>query len=332
MAFLAQSTVGYAKTEPAAKPAPKTQPAPKPAIQGADPMAGENAQLGTTYTFGKPAPLNFALVSAHYSLERVNIQEDSHAPAADQKLLVLQYSVHNPNKEEFTYDWGTIDFTVVDANGNNHEYAGQVGDPATKKNLSITLKPAQKTAAYTVIKVPGKGAMPKLIVKYGDAVLRYDLRGKVAPLTAPYADPVEKTGVTALAEVPAETGKFYPLLGWDAKLVKTEIVPGPLGDAEAGEDKRFLVATVVLKNAAASAAAYDTGVFTAELQGSDGEKTPFGRFFKTLRHEDAGGELKPGEEYTARFLFVIPKDVTGKKLSLSQPESRVYTYDLTATP
>jgi hypothetical protein len=330
-------TVYAAPVAPKKKVTPAKKPAvpAKPAIKGANQMNGEEAKIGTTYTLGKTPPLNFTLTSAQFSVERVNIADYTHAPSADEKLLVLNFSVHNPNKEELNHNWSTVQFTVVDAQNVNREYVNQVGDPLNRQNLGIDLKPAQKANGYTVIKVPAKGPIPKLIVEYKDGsdkgVLRYDLRNQVKALTAPFADPSDASGVTALKVVSGEMGKFYPSGQWDIKLDKIEYASGPLGEWEAEEGKRFLVVHVTFKNASSSDLTYNFSTLVPELTASDGEKVDWNQgMLKTTRNEGANGELKPGAEYTARFLFQIPADLTGKTLTLSEPEARVYSFDLAA--
>lgn len=317
------------KKAPPKKPAPA---APKP-VKGMNQMEGEDAKIGTTYTMGKEPALNFTLNSAEFTVERVNIGDNTHAPGKDEKLLVLNYSVHNPNKEEFRYDWGTVRFTVVDAKNVNHEDVQQVGDSLTRQSLQIDLKPAQKANAYTVIKVPATGVIPKLIATYDSntkGVLRYDLRGQVKALAAPFADTKDTSGASALTEISAQIGTFYPAMTYDLKLVKVEYADGPLGDTEAEEGKRFLVAHVTFKNASTQEVSYDFGSFTPELVDSEGETVDWGQWMlKTTRNETARGTLKPGAEYTARILFAINKDMTGKTLKLAEAESRVYSFDLT---
>jgi hypothetical protein len=52
-------------------------------------------------------------------------------------------------------------------------------------------------------------------------VIRYDLRGVAKPLTSPFADPSDKTGATALTEIPAQIGQYYPLHNFDIKVLET---------------------------------------------------------------------------------------------------------------
>jgi hypothetical protein len=151
----------------------------------------------------------------------VNIDTSVYAPSAEEKLLVLRYTIHNPNKTERRYYWSTVGFTAVDAMNQNREFVQNAGSRETGEALNVNLKPAQKVEAYTVIKVPAKGVVPKLIVKpESGGVIRYDLRGVAKPLTAPFADPADKTGATALKEIPGQNGQYYPLQNSTSKCLK----------------------------------------------------------------------------------------------------------------
>jgi hypothetical protein len=238
--------------------------------------------------------------------------------------------VHNPNKEMTGFDWGTLRFTAVDPNDVNHEHENAVVKPGSTEPINVELKPAQKLDVVYVIRVPIKGVIPKLIVAHqsGGKVLRYDLRKVVKGLPAPFADSADATGANGLAEIKGEMGKFYPLSTYDLKLTGVAYHDGKLGEFEPEEGKRYLVATVVIKNAAAGNVDFDTSSFAAALLDADGEKTESGGFLKTTRNETAGGALKPGQEYTSRFIFALPKDAKAKTLTVSEGESRVYSFDV----
>ena len=320
---------------PALAADPKKPPPVKPPTKGTTQMAGAEAQLGTAYTIGQnEGAINFTLDSAEFRVQRVSVGDESVAPKAEEKLLVLNYTVHNPNKELLSYDWGTLSFTAVDVQNVNHESINKVGRIGTNETIALELKPGQKLGVFTAIVVPAKGVVPKLIVKHvnGGPVLRYDLRKVVKALAAPFAEPADASGATAASEIAAEAGKYYPLLGWDAKLVSSAYAAGPLGENEAGDGKRFFVATIALKNGTSAPISYDTSTFTPLLITADDEKVEFANILlKTTRNETAMGELKPGQEYTARFVFALPKDIAAKTLHFLEPESRVYAFDVSAT-
>lgn len=330
--FAAGTTKTPAKSTKTPSKAPAKAPEKQP-IKGAVQMAGDNGQIGVTYTIGDAGPLNFTLNSAEFRAARVIMGETTVAPKADEKLLVLNATVHNPNKDLTNLDWGTLRLTAVDPNDQNHEYENGVSKAGTGETLNVQLKPAQKIDVFYVIRVPLKGSIPKLIVTHnnGGKVLRYDLRKAVKGLPAPFADVAEASGANGLAEIKAEAGTFYPLEGFDIKLVSTAYHEGKLGEYEPDEDKRYLVATVTIKNAGATEAGYDNGTFTAALIAEDDEKSDNQNFLKPVRNEGATGELKPGQEYTGRFFFSLPKDVKAKTLTIAQNESRTYLFDVSNT-
>ena len=297
------------------------------------PMAGVEGKIGQTYTLGTDNPINFTLNSAEYTLERVNIDTSSYAPNADEKLLLLRYTVHNPNKTERNYYWSTLTFTAVDAMNQNREFEQNVGSHETGEALNVNLKPAQKVEAYTVIKVPAKGVVPKLIVKpESGGVIRYDLRGVAKPLTAPFADPADKTGATALKEIPGQNGQYYPLQNFDIKVLETGYADA-LGETVPEEGQKFFVATISMRNGTKEEQRFYWATFKPTLTDGDGEAAEWPQsLFRATRNEQAEGTLKPGQEYKARMYFPLPKDVAAKTLTLAEgEESHIYTFDVSAT-
>jgi hypothetical protein len=296
------------------------------------PMVGVEGKIGQTYTLGTDNHINFTLNSAEYTLERVNIDTHTYAPNGDEKLLLLRYTVHNPNKAERNYYWSTLSFTAVDAMNQNREFEQNVGSRETGESLNIDLKPAQKVEAYTVIKVPAKGVVPKLIVKpESGGVIRYDLRGVAKPLTALFADPADKTGATAPGEISAQNGQYYPLQNFDIKVLETGYADA-LGETVPEEGKRFFVATVSLRNATKAEQRFYWATFKPTLVDADGEEVEWPQsLFKATRNEAAEGTLKPGQEYKARVYFPLPKDVAAKTLTLAEGESHSFAFDVSAT-
>ena len=181
-------------------------------VAGTTQLAGGEGVIGKTYTLGKTQPLNFTLKSAEYTVSRINMGPNIYAPKADEKLLVLRFTVQNPKQNEVSLSYSSFKLTVVDNKDVNHEFDSYIAREGTSDVLGINLKPAQKIEVYAVWPVPASGVTPKLIVArdQDSPVLRYDLRGKIKPLPAPFADPADSSGATALGEVPASTGTYYP--------------------------------------------------------------------------------------------------------------------------
>src|SRR6185503_12389384 len=136
--------------KPAAVKPPTAQP--KTAIVlGTTQMAGDFGKFGQTYTIGKYEPVNFTLKSADYSIETYIVDTHVYVPTAEQKLLILHYTIHNPLPKEQVYDWNNMHFTVVDAKDKNADAIQAVAREGTKENGRISLKPAQKAEVVSAI-------------------------------------------------------------------------------------------------------------------------------------------------------------------------------------
>ena len=302
-------------------------------VQGTTQLAGAEGEVGKTYTLGKASPLNFTLRGAEFTVARVNVGTNSIVPEAGEKLLVVRFSVQNPQNREVRYAWSDLRFTAVDAKDVSREFAQAVGREGTSDSLSLSLKPAQKIDAFTVIKVPAEGVVPKLIVmREKDApVLRYDLRAVAKGPGAPFADPADASGATILESVPAETGKFYPLGQLDARLDSVAFTTEPLNKRAPAAGQRYLVATFTLKNMSARNTNYNWATIRPELVDADGEKVAYNQqMLKAARDETASGQLKPGEEAKVRYFFALPEDVGGKSILMAEGKSRAYAFDVSA--
>lgn len=307
------------------------------AVQGTAQLAGGEGQFGKTYSLGKGTyAMNFTLRSAEYSVARATVGPTVYAPKAGEKLLVLRYTVQNPQKQDMNLVWSSFKFTAVDAKDVNHVFDSYIAREGTSESLDVRLKPAQKIDVYVASAVPAEGVIPKLIVERGDGspVVRYDLRGKAKGLPAPFADPADKSGATALQEVPAQPGQAYPLKNFDVKLESVAYSTEPMDKTPPAEGKRYLVATFAIKNATAKTAgeaSYGYSNFTFELRDADGERQQFdGYLIKASRDERADGRLKPGEETRFRVYFELPADLAGKTLYAKESDSRTLAYDVSA--
>lgn len=94
-ALVAVSPCGAAARK--AKPARAPQ-ARKPAlaVKGAPQLAGDNGKMGVAYTLGKGNDaVTFSLLSAEFSTARIIADNRVYVPKADEKYLVLHYTLHN---------------------------------------------------------------------------------------------------------------------------------------------------------------------------------------------------------------------------------------------
>lgn len=313
------------------KPEPKKPPVSRP-TKGTTELAGDNGKFNTAYSIGKSGAVNITMTGAEFTVSRVSIGEVTFAPKANEKILLLKYTLQNPNPTETQYDWSTLRFTGVSQDNVNREYVGAVGKQLTNEAVSIGLKPAQKIDLFTVVVVPAKGTVPKLIVEHtnGGPILRYDLNGLIKGLIAPFADPADKTGVTALTQVPAIPNTYLPLGNFDAKFVSGAFESGPLGDATADEGKRFFIATVTFKNLAPITLGYDSSVVVGKLETADGEIVDLSGMLKTKLNEAAIGELATKAEYTVRYYFTLPVAAKVKTFRLTEGESHTLAVDVSA--
>jgi len=304
-------------------------------VQGTTQLAGEQGKLGITYTIGKSGPINFTLRSAEYTVGRVSTGEHRILPSAQEKTLVLHFTVQNPQKQEFHYNWGILAFTAVDAKNVNREFTQYVASEKDGGEVGINLKPAQKLDCYTTILVPAQGVIPKLIVKStDDLVVRYDLKGKVKPLAAPFADRADKSGATALAEVPAQQNVYYPTGLFDMKVTGFSYTSSAINGEDPPEGGRYLVVTMAVTNQEATEQHLNWGQLLPEVTTADGERLEWNSVL-LLKSRDAevGQNLRPKEELQVRLYFAVPEGAEAKTFRLREnEEGRAYLYDLTPAP
>jgi hypothetical protein len=269
----APSKTTKAKAKPAVKP--KARKLIKE-VMGTEQLTGWEGALGEMFTLGTNPPFNFTLKKAAYSAGRVNIGESPFWPKGDEKLLVLHFTVQNVKPTAMHFGSYYLNIKAVDSGGVTREYVRQIAREKTGESLSMTLNPGQKIDAYTAIPVAAWGEVPKLIV--GNAytakapIVRYDLRGKVAKLAAPFAEP--KDGTTALKLIAAKAGKFYPVTGsFDARLESVTYSSEKIKNYAPGAGKRFCIATFTLQNKSLRPYHFSQSVFRADLKDVDGEKT-----------------------------------------------------------
>ncbi|HEX8465090.1 MAG TPA: DUF4352 domain-containing protein [Abditibacterium sp.] len=321
-----------AKAKPAAKP--KTRKLIKEVL-GTEQLTGWEGALGEMFTLGTNPPFNFTLKNAAYSAGRVNIGEGSYWPKGDEKLLVLHFTVQNVKPTAMHFGAYYLNVKAVDSGGVTREYVRQIAREKTGESLSLSLNPGQKIDAYTVIPVAGWGEVPKLIVSSAyepkSSIVRYDLRGKVAKLSAPFAEP--KDGTTALKLISAKAGQFYPVTDrFDARLESVAYSGDKLQNRAPNSGKRFCIATFTLQNKSLKPYRFSQSVFRADLKDVDGEKTDYtSSILKGSRDEEANSELAPGEEARVRFYWELPEKVEAKTILMQygyDKESRTFAYDI----
>jgi hypothetical protein len=331
LAANAPSAGAQGKKKPVSKPPVKS--AANPPVKGTPQLPGDNGKIDQPYTMGIEQQLNYTLRSAEYTLGRLIVGTTAYVPTKEQKLLLLKFTIQNPNKADTQFRFDTFKYMAVDSKDVNHEGVGDVAkQDENKEALDINLKPGQKVNVVSGILIPADASVPKLMVIHhsGGKVLRYDLRELIKPLPTPFADPTDKTGAKARGDVPGEKDVFYPLALLDLKYVSSALTTEKLGDYASGDGKQFLVVTVTLRNGTNSKQNYRFDTLGVRLIAADGEKEDRQNvpLLKTSRNEDADGALETGESYTCRLLVEVAKDSNLAKLALRQGESHAYVFDV----
>ncbi|MHB9106382.1 MAG: hypothetical protein ACYDCO_04935 [Armatimonadota bacterium] len=298
---------------------------------GAVQMPGEWGAFGVSYQLGDAEPIVFSLLSAEYTVARVPFGDTTIVPAANEKLLVLRYTLQNMLPKDTYVGFSTLHFVAVDIGNENREYVGIVGVEENKSKLDLYLKQSQKVQLYTVIKVPAAGVVPKLIVQPPDGkVLRFDLRGKAKPLPPPIADPTDAAGASAREQVPAPVGQYYPMGQLDVQFVSAAYTRRPIGEMAPGDGKRFLLVTVKLRNGAPVEIPIDWQLLNVTLETAAERSLEWsGMLLHEKLDEAIDLELKPGEEATLRTFVELPEDDAGVRLHFQEKDnSRTYLFDV----
>lgn len=320
-----------------------------PPSVGTDQAKGGEAQVGVTYTFVTGgSKVNVKLTGVEFSVSRLNFNSsDGYAlvPKTGEKVCILHFQVKNPNPTDMYCGGDLIPFAVVTSDGVLHKKEAYLRSAAEKHPLGMTIKAGQPIPGEIVcgVLIKAQDTVDKIIINLGrfgttDKVTRYPF-GKapniVKTLAPVDADPSDATHSAASAAVPGVLGTAYPMGRFDMTVSSIAFAPGPIGKESAGDGKRFLVVTVSAVNRAWSHC-YSGSTLGAVLVNSDDEKMKDWKLFKAKRDEPFDFDMvDPDDSITARLAFVIPKDVTGKKLSLFELEdnsgglSRSVVFDLT---
>ncbi len=298
-------------------------------------LAGNNGVFGTVYSIVKSSPIYFRLKSAEFTTGQVIVGETLYAPGADEKLLVLHFTLQNPQKSEQPIRSDTLKFTVVDAVNTNHEGDERWGDERNHSEVDMSLKPAQTIDIYTCITVPSKGTIPKLMVMppsdNNGPILRYDLtspKNKVTALKAPFADPSDSSGYTALGVVQGKLNVLYPYYDFDFAVEKFEYTTDKLDKDEAPEDgTRYLVVTLLAKNKSPQNTLLRCDTIIPVLTTTDGDELEYQEMLLASANRPFNKDVRMGEENRVRIYFTLPERVTPKTLAIKEGESgRIYEF------
>jgi hypothetical protein len=291
--------------------------AASPCLAQAKQVAGSPGVIGTPARLG---PYQFTLTSACFTT-RVAHSGDTAIAEKGKKLLILNYTVQNPSKENVDFNWSCVRFTVVSAENANHENAEIVLNPEKMEPINGQLKPAQKIPAMTWVEVPASDPIPKVIASSGEApVLRYDLKGKVQKFTGLFAD---ANGVNVLDTAAAKLGDKVGLGAFDFTVEKVEESAQAIGEVEPGEGQKLFVITVAFANATKVAQSLNWSVYGLEMKDQNDETIAFKEsLLRAVGNAPVEGEAKPGEVVRGRFMFAGAKEAKPSFLTFTWGEGR----------
>lgn len=315
------------KGKPGARPKPPTNQATRPPVKGTTQLAGDNGKIGQTYTLGKAdGAYNITFTKIEYNADRLMTADDTTVPEANEKLLVLHYTVQNPTNAAKALHARIFRFTAYDAESVTYSFHGDENvskDPTGDATASM-LQPAQKVAVMTWMRVPAKVAIVKLMTEIIDVtpVLRIQLTPKdVVALAPPFADPATPDGSVALAEIKGDAAAPIHLGPFDATVGTVsyaDVDPGGYEIAEP-DTHQYAIITVQVKNSSRFAA---SAGWLATVRTTGGDKANRDAVYKLNVGEDPGQpKMEPGEEAGFRMTFKIPKPDTIASVTLWYEEN-----------
>lgn len=326
---LAFATMGNAQTTKTQKPTTKPE---NKATKGTVQMAGDNGKLNTTYTIGKVDSINITITDVRFSVSREIMGNDIAASNKDEKLMVIDFTAHNPNKEPLQFNGSVLKFTGVDQESVNRDHRYYFMRAKTGEIFNTELKPAQKVELRTVISVPAAGTVPKLILEHrrGGPVLRIDTKPYLKPLDPVYADPKDETGMTVLGTIKALPDTYYPLTAIDIKLNTQELAKhgNRFGPNTTGAGRVYASVKFTLKGMSPQPAFLR---FNAEFVDEDGGKHPIVKWAPPSTEDHFGSRVEKDEEVGVRFVGVVPDNVKIKFVRVvdsSGKESRMYIFPI----
>ena len=302
-----------------------TQKKPAPSVvMGTKQLPGDFGKIGTTYTIGKGSPLNFTLTGAEYRADRFvggEFTGNTHGwvPDKSQKILVIQYSVQNPLPREQVLSYLSFDLTAVSADSQNAKVLNKPWVGSNTKYADVTLKPGQKVTATAAFFVSAEGETPKLIVQRGGdaqaAVVRYDLRGKVAKLPASYSD----DGFTAKPQVEVSSNGKFPLGGIDVAVTSVEKAATPAVMDGFDSSKDQWVVKLDATGVAPEPARLYYGSLKIRVKTDDGDAIDLPNYrhlLRASRDEVYDAQIPVGETISVRMILELPKGTKPKSLVL----------------
>lgn len=309
---------------------PKTAPpAPKPSqtapTLGTVQLPGDNGKVGVTYQLGaKGRELHFTLDSASVAMN-YSAPEDSLAAGENQRILVLNFTVQNPQKEEMGLSSTTFGFTAVSPDDENFKFSGYLLGLPKRTRISQSLKPAQKIKCAVAFPIYATGPVTKVMVSKGDGnpILRYDLTGKIDKMDSAFSkdgidlDQTTKFPLLAKGES-VDIGEFgVTYNGWE---FTTEKIKG----YAPSKGFKYLIIKTSYKNLVAKDSFLSFAYFDWTVSDSSGQKLPWNKDL-LFEGNDTGiyQKLVFGEDdIRGRVYYQVPESMNSFSATLTHVASK----------
>lgn len=281
----------------------------------------DDCQIGQKYRVGNENPVNLTVNRMEYTVNRVKAGNAYSRPAADEKFLVLHYTIQNPQKEDINVGRVSIDWKATDINEVNKNQEN-VCVEETGRILDQSLSPGQSINCYTYFLMPADGPSVLLTGASHDdmkTIARYRLNGKVEPLSELYRNTQDPSGATPLSSVSAELGTVMQVGDYDMKVEKVETITQPMLDWEQQKDTVYMLATIECKSFAEQA--FSVPVNNIVLEDTDGQTYDRLGILSASSIREIDPKPEPGTTIKFRLAFRVPKGVRIKDM--------VMKYDLT---
>jgi hypothetical protein len=314
--LLAADSAGQAKAKPKTKPPAKpAAPSTKPTL-GTSQLPGDNGKIGTIYQLGdKGAELHFTLDGATVATSFATVNQNLIA-GKNERLLVLNFTVHNPLKTEQVADSRSFKFSVVSPDDKNVEFNGAVYEPQKRTSISQMLKPAQKVKLSAVIPIFAQGPITKLMVARGPgAILRYNLSESLEKSTSVFA----ADGISIGNDATAELGKPFDLAGYEIEIQEVAEASAAIGNYIPSATTGVYYAVVKFTNPMMQPLSVGWQYFTPVLTDENGENIHWSKDMFSMSSATAfSQDVEGGSSVRARYLFSGAKGLQLAKFKLTR--------------
>jgi hypothetical protein len=252
-------------------------------------------------------------------LLRVSTKRFTFLADKDEKLLLVRYSVKNPQQRVAQLGHDSFVFQAIDQEGTAYDYVLEAFQVNSGDFAIGTLQPGMDAQLYTVIQLPAKATVAALRVVDQGTQITVPLEGKVRPLVGPFAS---ERGNAATDTATVAFGQFASLGAFDVLAERMALLPAGFPGLEGDPERKVWSLTVVFRNPNHCEQVVSSMNYEPVVYDATGEPLDFAQLLvRVASHEVLETRVRPGGEMRGRFLFLGPKDAAPAKLVLRDMES-----------